>query len=49
MKPLKTLENLVNFPFKISIKHLETTNRKGPALSEFSWWFVDWKYNQLLL
>jgi len=36
MKPLKTSENLANFPVKISIKHLATTNWKGPALSEFS-------------
>jgi len=36
MKPLDALDSLVNFPVEISIKHLATTNRKGPALSEFS-------------
>ena len=36
MKLLKTLESLINFPVKISIKHLAATNRNGPGLSEFS-------------
>jgi hypothetical protein len=35
MKTFKTLESLISFPVKISIKHLVATNRKGPALNEF--------------